>query len=45
MPDEGFSVEEWIENNVGIVKRYLQTDGTGGVNHFTKWSLVSYHLK
>lgn len=45
MPDEGFSVEEWIENNVGIIKRYLQTDGTSGANHFTKWSLVSYHLK
>jgi hypothetical protein len=45
MPGEGFSVEEWIKDNIGMVKRYLQTDGTSGVNHFTKWSLISYHLK
>lgn len=45
VPDEGFSVEEWIENNVGIVKRYLKTIDLSPVNRFTKWSLASYHLK
>ena len=44
-PDEEFNVSEWIENNVGIVKRYVQTGGISGVNHDTKWSLVSYQLK
>jgi hypothetical protein len=45
MPDEEFNVSEWIDNNVGIVKRYLQTGGTSGVDHFTKSSLVSFYLK
>src|ERR1035438_3821261 len=45
MPDEEFRVSEWMDNNVGIVQRYLQTGGTNVVDHLTKWSLISYHLK
>ncbi len=45
VPDKGFSVEEWIENNVGIVKRYLKTEDISPVNRFIKWSLLGYHLK
>ena len=45
MPDAGFVIDEWLENNVGVVKRYLHEGGISGVNHFTTWSLVSYHLK
>jgi hypothetical protein len=45
MPDEEFNVSEWMANNVGIVQRYVQTGGTNVVDHFTKWSLISYHLK
>jgi len=44
MPDAGFEVDEWIVNNVGVVKRYIVESGIGGINHSTKWELVSYQL-
>jgi hypothetical protein len=45
MPDAIIYTEEWIENNVGLVKRYRNTSGTNlGIKHRTSWSLVSYRL-
>ena len=46
MPDEVIHIDEWLEDNVGIVRRYV--DGSGTNNPFkyrTLWSLDSYHLK
>jgi len=45
MPDAGFSVDEWFENNIGLVKSYSQSGGISGIKDFTRWSLISYHLK
>ncbi len=46
MPDGIFTISEWIENNVGIVKRYFNPSGELLViRHVKAWSLVSFHLK
>jgi len=46
MPDAGFVVEEWIENNVGLVKRHFNPSNMLiDPRHVTAWSLVSYHLE
>jgi hypothetical protein len=45
-PDEIIDVEEWIANNVGVIKRYYNNSGTTNpFQHHTTWSLVSYHLQ
>jgi hypothetical protein len=45
-PDEIISIEEWVANNIGIVKRYYNNSGTTNpLQHHTIWSLVSYHLQ
>ncbi|MGH2564978.1 MAG: hypothetical protein ACRDE5_10715 [Ginsengibacter sp.] len=45
MPDAIFGIDEWIENNVGIVKRYINPFGELIITkHYTSWSLVSYHI-
>jgi hypothetical protein len=46
MPDGTFSIDEWIGNNVGVVKRYLDPYGELlSLKHVIAWSLVSYQLK
>jgi hypothetical protein len=45
-PDGIFGINEWIENNVGVVKRYLNPYGELLlVRHVIAWSLISYHLQ
>ncbi len=45
MPDAIFGIDEWIENNVGVVKRYINPFGELIiVKHYISWSLISYHL-
>lgn len=44
LPDATFEIEEWIENNIGVVKRYINPNGLILIKHTTSWSLVSYHL-
>jgi|SRR5215831_13542881 len=46
MPDAVFRVEEWFENKVGTVKRYIDPYGEMlTTKHYVSWSLVSYHLQ
>jgi hypothetical protein len=46
MPDAGFTIDEWLENNVGVVKRHFDPSGMLiDPRHVTAWSLISYHLK
>lgn len=46
MPDAGFVIDEWIENNVGVVKRHFNPSGMLiEPRHVMAWSLVSYHLE
>ena len=46
MPDAGFVIDEWIEDNVGVVKRHFDPSGMLiDPRHVTAWSLVSYHLE
>jgi hypothetical protein len=45
LPDAMVYIEEWIANNVGLVKRYSNNSGSLIlIKHHTLWSLVSYHL-
>ena len=45
LPDAIFGIDEWIENNVGVVKRYINPFGELIlVKHSIAWSLISYHL-
>ncbi|MGH2648729.1 MAG: hypothetical protein ACRDE8_14225 [Ginsengibacter sp.] len=45
LPDAIFEIDEWIENNVGVVKRYINPSGELIiVKHYISWSLISYHL-
>jgi len=45
-PDEIINIEEWVANNVGLVKRYYNNSGTTNPSqHHITWSLVSYHLR
>jgi hypothetical protein len=45
--DEMFNIDEWIADNVGIVKRYFNNVHTtiNPNEHITTWLLVSYHLE
>jgi len=47
VPDEGSIVDEWIEPNVGVIKKYFSNfqRTTNPYQHSTTWSLVSYRLK
>lgn len=46
MPDAGFVIDEWIENNVGLVKRHFNPSNMLiDPRHVTAWSLISYHLE
>jgi hypothetical protein len=45
-PDANFKIEEWLVNNVGVVKRYFNPDGMLiDPRHVISWTLISYHLK
>lgn len=45
MPDAIFMVDEWVENNVGVVKRYINQDGElVNIVHHISWSLINYSL-
>ena len=45
LPDASFGIDEWIENNVGVVTRSIYPLGLIFLKHVISWSLVSYHLK
>jgi len=46
LPDASFEIEEWIVNNVGVVKRYFNMDGMLiDPRHVISWSLINYHLE
>jgi len=46
LPDANFKIEEWLANNVGVVKRYFNPDGMLiDPRHIISWTLISYHLK
>lgn len=46
MPDEIIYIDEWLKDNVGVVRRYVDFSGTNGLYKYrTLWSLNSYHLK
>ena len=46
MPDASFMIDEWFENNVGVVKRYINPSGELiDTIHITSWSLVNYNLR
>lgn len=44
LPDATFEIEEWIVNNIGVVKRYINPNGLILSRHPYSWTLVSYHL-
>jgi hypothetical protein len=45
-PDGIYGIDEWIENNVGVVKRYLNPYGEALIlRHIIAWSLINFHLK
>jgi len=44
LPDATFEVDEWIVNNIGVVKRYINPNGLILSRHPYSWTLVSYHL-
>lgn len=46
-PDAFFTIDEWVADYIGVVKRYYRNDGytIGPVRHRTSWSLISYDLK
>jgi hypothetical protein len=45
-PDAFFYVNEWVENYVGIVKRYINPSGELIIpHHLISWELASYNLK
>lgn len=44
LPDATFEIEEWIVNNIGVVKRYINPNGLILTRHPFSWALVSYHL-
>ncbi len=45
IPDAIFGIDEWIENNVGVVKRYINPFGELIlVKHYISWSLINYDL-
>jgi hypothetical protein len=46
-PDEMFDVEEWLVDNVGVVKRYFNNVHftNNSYEHIISWSLVSYHIQ
>ncbi len=47
VPDNFFLLDEWVADNVGVVKRYFNNRGytIGPFQNKTSWSLVSYHLE
>jgi len=45
-PDANYKIEEWIVNNVGVVKRYFNPEGMSiDPRHVISSVLVSYNLK
>ena len=45
-PDEIIGLDEWVKDNVGVVRRYVNASGTTNpLKHLTSWSLISYHLE
>jgi hypothetical protein len=45
-PDEIITLDEWFEEHVGVVKRYINSFGTTNpLKHRTSWSLISYHVE
>jgi len=46
-PDEFLRLEEWVADNVGVVKRYVDdaSDTHNPFKHRTMWTLISYHLE
>lgn len=46
LPDAIFYIDEWVVNNVGVVKRYFNPSGELiNIRHVIGWSLLSFHLK
>ncbi|HMC98740.1 MAG TPA: hypothetical protein VKH37_01260, partial [Ferruginibacter sp.] len=46
MPDNILNLDEWVADNVGVVKRYEHNVGTLNPNKYrTGWTLISYHLQ
>jgi hypothetical protein len=46
LPDATFEIEEWVADNVGVVKRYFNPDGMAiDPRHIISWTLVNYHLE
>jgi len=45
-PDQIVTVDEWIKDSVGILKRYLNTSNTNfPLKHHTSWSIVNYSVR
>jgi hypothetical protein len=46
VPDASFAIDEWFEDHVGFVKKYINTFGEFlFTRHNLDWYLVSYELK
>lgn len=47
LPDAMFNIEEWVVDNVGIVKRYYSNFHLSLIiyQHIITWTLLSYHLE